>query len=321
MVKVANWIGCQDGCQACLDCCLQYETSKHTKIKKNEIEHIIRQPETYRLRHDSDISNAESTSSPTLGRDRKDSENNSRKGSTSSNQESRKTSVTPVIDMKPIEFWAANRETVQPRTPKRRLATESDFNVENFQRDLYEVEESHEECLTDEQKLARFNLGQIHFGLQYEIPSKSLIVKLIEAKDLPPPFCKDSSKQDMAHSNPYAKISLLPDQKNSRQSSVQRKTQCPEWNEIFVFEIPYIEAQRRTLEIYVKDFDKYSRHCVIGQIHLPLNNVNMVKGGHMWKPLLPKYKGKYYTLPHHDVLAMINGICCFAGFTKNLSAR
>ena len=114
-----------------------------------------------------------------------------------------------------------------------------------------------------------------------------LTVKIIEARDLPPPYCLDENRQDMAHSNPYCKVSLLPDQKNSQQTTVQRKTQSPEWGEYFTWEMTYKEAQMRTLEVLVKDFDKFSRHCVIGQVLLPLDNVNLIKGGHMWKPLSP----------------------------------
>jgi len=204
----------------------------------------------------------------------------------------RKGTNTPIIDMKPIEFWTANRENVQPRPSRRRLPSETEISIDNFQRDLYEVEEDVEPCLTDEEKLAKYQLGQIHIGLQYEISTKVLVVKIIEAKDLSPPYCLDENKQDMAHSNPYCKVCLLPDQKNSQQTSVQRKTQNPTWNEYFMFEMTYNEVQMRTLEILIKDFDKYSRHCIIGQVYLPLASINLIKGGHMWKPLSPSTKVK-----------------------------
>lgn len=35
----------------------------------------------------------------------------------------------------------------------------------------------------------------------------------------------------------------------------------------------------------VKDFDKYSRHRVIGQVLLPLADINVLKGVYFWKPL------------------------------------
>ncbi|ESO87480.1 synaptotagmin 17 [Lottia gigantea] len=266
---------CTNGCKRCCDCC--FETEK--KEKRIEIRHSFRDSIL-----DSTSSNAESLRS---FRERHDSEN-SRTDSVSSTgtPDYKRYHTTPIIDMKPIEFWTANRENVQPKT-KRRLPSESEISIDNFQRDLYDNLPEETPCLTDEEKLAQYQLGQIHFGLQYEVSSKTLVVKIIEAKDLPPPYCLDENKQDMSHSNPYCKISLLPDQKNSQQTTVQRKTQEPMWNEYFSFEIPYKEVQMRTLEILVKDFDKFSRHCVIGQIYLPLNSVNLIKGGHMWKPLIP----------------------------------
>ena len=189
--------------------------------------------------------------------------------------------------MKPIEFWAANKESVQPRTPKRRLPSESEISIDDFKMDLYNKVDECDACLTDEQKLDRFKLGQIHLSYQYEIPNNTLIVKVIEARDLTRPYCQDTSRQDMAHSNPYARVCLLPDQKTSKQTSVQRKTQNPKWGEVFAFELPFKEVQKRTIHVTVKDFDKFSRHCAIGSIHLPLDSLNLIKGGHSWKPLLP----------------------------------
>ncbi|XP_074647549.1 synaptotagmin-17-like [Tubulanus polymorphus] len=280
--KILEIICCRNGC-----CDTWFEPDKKKQvIQKKDIEYQFREPESIRLNSDS-----ESVKSLSIGRDRLDSDNSAIDSICStSSLEGRRAGTTPVIDMKPIEFWTANRETVQPRTPRRRLASEQDIDVSEFRPDLYSNDSFQDECLTDEEKLARFKLGQVHFSLQYEIPSKTLIVKVIEARDLPPPYCLDRNRHDMAHSNPYAKVALLPDQKNSYQTSVQRKTQCPVWGEMFSFELPYKEAQRRTLEIIIKDFDKFSRHCVIGQIHLPLENVNIIKGRHMWKPLMPSTK-------------------------------
>ncbi|XP_014785596.1 synaptotagmin-17 [Octopus bimaculoides] len=280
--KLWEFLCCQQGVKSCCDC----HWFQEKKISKSDIQHSVHNP-----RLDSTSSHSESISS----RDRVDSiDSRARTDSTSSTgtlmNDYRRAGKTPIIDMKPIEFWAANRESIQPR-PKRRHPSEAEISVENFQRELYEVNKS--EGLTDEQKLVRYQLGQIHFGLQYDVSEKVLMVKIIEAKDLPAPYCLDKERQDMARSNPYCKISLLPDQKNSQQSTVQRKTQDPTWNEYFMFEIPYKEAQMRILEILVKDFDKYSRHCVIGQFHLALNSVKLIKGGHMWKPLSPSSKERH----------------------------
>lgn len=282
--KLCEIFGCGEG--GCCDCC--YKDDDEKKLTKSDIHHSFR----------SNISRLDSTSSGCESvktfRDRKESDSTaSRTDSVSSSSQlscDLRSTKTPVIDMKPIEFWTANRENVQPRQGRRRQPSETEICVENFQRDLYEVSEASDPCMTDEEKLAAYQLGQIHIGLQYEVTTKVLVVKIIEARDLTPPYCLDENKQDLAHSNPYCKISLLPDQKNSQQTSVQRKTQDPSWNEYFMFEMSFNEAQNRTLEILVKDFDKFSRHFVIGQIYLPLDNINLIKGGHMWKSLSPSTK-------------------------------
>nr|XP_053636671.1 synaptotagmin-17-like [Cherax quadricarinatus] len=125
--------------------------------------------------------------------------------------------------------------------------------------------------------------GRIHFSLHYDATESVLLVKVLEAVDLPRPACKDRS--DMAHSNPYVKICLLPDTKNSFQTTVKKKTQDPVFEETFSFELPYREVIRRTLELKVKDFDKYSRHCVVGHVLLPLQNVNLARPSRLWRPL------------------------------------
>ncbi|CAG2248241.1 synaptotagmin-17-like [Mytilus californianus] len=269
--------------EVCCECCQE----ERKKLRKSDIQHSFRESST---RLDSTSSCAESHKS---FRERIESDSTSRTDSVSSASQIscdyKKGTTTPIIDMKPIEFWTANKENVQPRPGRRRLPSETEITVENFQRDLYD-DVINEPCLTDEEKLAKFQLGQIHIGLQYDVVNRFLVVKIIEAKDLPLPFILDDTKQDLAHSNPYCKVSLLPDQKNSQQTSVQRKTQNPTWNEYFMFEIPFGEVQMRTLEILIKDFDKFSRHCIIGQVYLPLGGMNLIKGGHMWKPVLPSTK-------------------------------
>ncbi|XP_060564656.1 synaptotagmin-17-like [Ruditapes philippinarum] len=276
---------------SCCDCCHEETHPPVKKITKSDIQHSFRDSIS---RLDSTSSTNESTT-PKSVRERSESDSVSRTDSVSSatsasqfSFEYRKPTTTPIIDMKPIEFWAANKEAIQPKQGRRRLPSETEITIENFQKDLYESEKiNRETCLTDEEKLSKYQLGQIHFGLQYEVSTNILVVKIIEAKELPPPYCLDENKQDMAHSNPYCRVSLIPDSKNSHQTSVQRKTQEPTWNEYFMFEIPFKETGERTLEILVKDFDKFSRHCNIGQVHFPLEGLNLVKGIHTWKPLSP----------------------------------
>ncbi|XP_055506913.1 synaptotagmin-17 isoform X2 [Leucoraja erinacea] len=195
---------------------------------------------------------------------------------------------SPLLDIKPIEFWAigSKKEIVQPKVFRKPV---SEDYFQKFEPRLYSVDSSSDDMdsLTDEEILSKYQLGMLHFSTQYDLLHNHLIVRVIEAKDLAPPITYDGSRQDMAHSNPYVKMCLLPDQKNSRQTGVKRKTQNPVFEERYTYEIPFLEAQRRTLLLTVVDFDKLSRHCVIGKVAMSLNEVDLVKGGHWWKALIP----------------------------------
>lgn len=104
----------------------------------------------------------------------------------------------------------------------------------------------------------------LHFSTQYDLLHNHLTVRVIEARDLPP-HLPAGARQD-ARLQPLRQDLLLPDQKNSKQTGVKRKTQKPVFEERYTFEIPFLEAQRRTLLLTVLDFDKFSRHCVMNQI-------------------------------------------------------
>uniref|UniRef100_A0A8C6XJY8 Synaptotagmin 17 n=1 Tax=Naja naja TaxID=35670 RepID=A0A8C6XJY8_NAJNA len=149
---------------------------------------------------------------------------------------------SPLVDLKPIEFGilGSKKEIVQPGILKKTYTPDDYFR--KFEPRLYSLDSNSDDVdsLTDEEIVAKYQLGMLHFSTQYDLLHNYLIVRVIEAKDLPPPISYDGARQDMAHSNPYVKICLLPDQKNSK----------------YMFDIPFLEAQRRTLLLTVVDFDK-----------------------------------------------------------------
>ncbi|NWZ96413.1 SYT17 protein, partial [Nesospiza acunhae] len=288
---------CRNCCQKCFDCsCCQ--------TNEDEVEILGPFPaqtpawliSSQNEDKDGDSDNAISELPPTLqdvSPDRRRSSSDTSRSAYSltrriSSLESRRPS-SPLVDIKPIEFGiiGAKKEIVQP-TILRKTYTPDDY-FRKFEPRLYSLDSNSDDMdsLTDEEILSKYQLGMLHFSTQYDLLHNYLIVRVIEAKDLPPPISYDGSRQDMAHSNPYVKICLLPDQKNSKQTGVKRKTQNPVFEERYTFEIPFLEAQRRTLLLTVVDFDKFSRHCVIGKVSMPLSDVDLVKGGHWWKALVP----------------------------------
>uniref|UniRef100_A0A3Q2DEE8 Synaptotagmin IXa n=1 Tax=Cyprinodon variegatus TaxID=28743 RepID=A0A3Q2DEE8_CYPVA len=101
--------------------------------------------------------------------------------------------------------------------------------------------------------------GRLHFILKFDCDLEQLIVKIHKAEDLP---AKDFS----GSSDPYVKIYLLPDRKTKHQTKVHRKTLNPVFDEVFLFPVAYSELPTRKLHFSVYDFDRFSRHDIIGQV-------------------------------------------------------
>ncbi|XP_033942199.1 synaptotagmin-6 [Pseudochaenichthys georgianus] len=104
------------------------------------------------------------------------------------------------------------------------------------------------------------NCGRINFSLKYDYENEALIVNIIKASDLP-------AKDLCGTSDPYVKVYLLPDRKKF-QTRVHRKMLNPIFNESFQFPVPYDELAVRKLHMSVFDFDRFSRHDMIGEVEL-----------------------------------------------------
>ncbi len=103
--------------------------------------------------------------------------------------------------------------------------------------------------------------GKLYFSLHFCHQTSTLTVHVLRAEGLP---AKDFS----GTSDPYAKIYLLPDRKKKFQTKVHRKTLCPEFNEKFAFHVSYSDLQQRVLQFSIYDFDRFSRHDLIGVVML-----------------------------------------------------
>ncbi|KAG5669632.1 hypothetical protein PVAND_017516 [Polypedilum vanderplanki] len=103
------------------------------------------------------------------------------------------------------------------------------------------------------------NVGQIHFSLEYDFQNTTLILKVIQGKELP---AKDLS----GTSDPYVRVTLLPDKKHRLETKIKRRTLNPRWNETFYFEgFPVQKLQSRILHLHVFDYDRFSRDDSIGE--------------------------------------------------------
>ncbi|OAD52789.1 Synaptotagmin 1 [Eufriesea mexicana] len=115
--------------------------------------------------------------------------------------------------------------------------------------------------------------------LEYDFNTNSLAVTVIQAVDLP--------ALDMGGtSDPYVKVYLLPDKKKKFETKVHRKTLNPAFNETFTFKgLPYADAMNKTLVFAIFDFDRFSKHDQIGEVKVPLCQVDLAQTIEEWREL------------------------------------
>ncbi|XP_049789233.1 synaptotagmin 1 isoform X4 [Schistocerca nitens] len=151
---------------------------------------------------------------------------------------------------------------------------------EKVQPDLEELTENAEEGGDEaESKQSEVKLGRLQYKLEYDFNSNSLAVTVIQAEDLP--------ALDMGGtSDPYVKVYLLPDKKKKFETKVHRKTLSPVFNETFTFKgVPYAEAMNKTLVFAIFDFDRFSKHDQIGEVKVPLCQVDLAQTIEEWREL------------------------------------
>ncbi|XP_069485384.1 synaptotagmin-1 isoform X2 [Ambystoma mexicanum] len=126
-------------------------------------------------------------------------------------------------------------------------------------------------------------LGKLQYSLDYDFQNNQLLVGIIQAAELP--------ALDMGGtSDPYVKMFLLPDKKKKYETKVHRKTLNPVFNEQFTFKVPYSELGGKTLVMAVYDFDRFSKHDIIGEVKVPMNTVDFGHVTEEWRDLLSAEK-------------------------------
>ncbi|RZF36072.1 hypothetical protein LSTR_LSTR005888 [Laodelphax striatellus] len=151
---------------------------------------------------------------------------------------------------------------------------------EKVQPDMEELTENAEEIAEEgESKQSEVKLGKLQYKLEYDFNSNSLAVTVIQAEELP--------ALDMGGtSDPYVKDYLLPDKKKKFETKVHRKTLNPVFNETFTFKsVPYADAMNKTLVFAIFDFDRFSKHDQIGEVKVPLCQVDLAQTIEEWKEL------------------------------------
>ncbi|XP_021070420.1 synaptotagmin-4 [Mus pahari] len=125
--------------------------------------------------------------------------------------------------------------------------------------------------LTSEEKQEK--LGTLFLSLEYNFEKKAFVVNIKEAQGLPA-----MDEQSMT-SDPYIKMTILPEKKHRVKTRVLRKTLDPVFDETFTFYgIPYPHIQELSLHFTVLSFDRFSRDDVIGEVLIPLSGIELSDG-------------------------------------------
>ncbi|XP_043252036.1 synaptotagmin 1 isoform X2 [Colletes gigas] len=145
--------------------------------------------------------------------------------------------------------------------------------------DMEELTDNAEEPDEAESKQSEVKLGKLQFKLEYDFNMNSLAVTVIQAEELP--------ALDMGGtSDPYVKVYLLPDKKKKFETKVHRKTLNPAFNETFTFKnVTYGDAMNKTLVFAIFDFDRFSKHDQIGEVKVPLCQVDLAQTIEEWREL------------------------------------
>ncbi|XP_064618062.1 synaptotagmin-7-like isoform X2 [Liolophura sinensis] len=126
-----------------------------------------------------------------------------------------------------------------------------------------------------------FKLGKLQFCIGYDFPTSTLTIKILRAMELP---AKDFS----GTSDPYVRVMLMPDKKHKFTTKIKKKNLNPRWNETFAYEgWPHNKLLEKTLYLQVVDYDRFSRDDPIGELYIPLNEIDLSIFPTVWKYLQP----------------------------------
>lgn len=165
---------------------------------------------------------------------------------------------------------------------KRRGKDDKDLAASDIGDEAALVDNEEEDLKAEEDaaaKAASEYLGKLQYEIKYDFNTQTLIVKVVQAVDLP--------AMDMGGvSDPYVKLYLIPETKGQKkfETKVHRKTLNPFFNQTFEFKnLPYAETFDKTLMFSIFDYDRFSKHDQIGEVKLPLCQIDLAQTISEWK--------------------------------------
>ncbi|KAK2813268.1 hypothetical protein Q5P01_000855 [Channa striata] len=109
--------------------------------------------------------------------------------------------------------------------------------------------------------------GKLLYSLEYNAATSELMVGIKQADSLK---AMDLGKS----SDPYVKVYIVPDKIKTCETKVFKNTLNPGFNEQFNFQISKASLLKSTVVMQVFDFNRFTKHNIIGELRVQLGNVD-----------------------------------------------
>ncbi|PIO38621.1 Synaptotagmin-1, partial [Aquarana catesbeiana] len=131
--------------------------------------------------------------------------------------------------------------------------------------------------------------GRLQYSVEYNFQREEATIAVKQAAAL-------KAMDSGGTSDPYVIVYLTNDVRKKNETKVYRKTLSPSFNETFVFKLPQSDIAETDVVMQVFDFNRFSKHDVIGEVRLPLRDMNLNHVIEEWKELQAAGKSEYEKL-------------------------
>ncbi|NWH74050.1 PCLO protein, partial [Piaya cayana] len=123
--------------------------------------------------------------------------------------------------------------------------------------------------------------GEIQLQINYDKHLGNLIIHILQARNLAP-------RDNNGYSDPFVKVYLLPGRgaEYKRRTKYIQKSLNPEWNQTVIYKnISTEQLKKKTLEVTVWDYDRFSSNDFLGEVLIELSSVSQLDNTPRWYPL------------------------------------
>ncbi|XP_053575139.1 protein piccolo [Bombina bombina] len=132
--------------------------------------------------------------------------------------------------------------------------------------------------------------GEIQLQVTYDKHLGNLIIHILQARNL-------VARDNNGYSDPFVKVYLLPGRgqvmvvqnasaEYKRRTKYVQKSLNPEWNQTVIYKnISMEQIKKKTLEVTVWDYDRFSSNDFLGEVLIDLSNTSNLDNMPRWYPL------------------------------------